>query len=83
MAMTVGEMTPISHVRRAIRTAEGELGAIDRMPKALKRRFPAEDELRRRAWTISPSWQFVLGVAFDGQRHEVTDRSSLESSILL
>ena len=35
MAMTVGEMTPISHVRRAIRSTEGQLGAIDRMLTAL------------------------------------------------
>jgi hypothetical protein len=49
MCMTEGEMTPISHVRRAIRTTEGDLGAIDRMLKALRRRFPAEEDVRRRA----------------------------------
>jgi hypothetical protein len=50
MAITNGAMTPISQVRRAIRTTEGDLGAIDRMLKALRGRFPdAEDDLRRRA----------------------------------
>jgi len=48
-AMTVGEMTPISHIQRAIRTTEGDLGAIDRMLKALRRRFPDQDNLRLRA----------------------------------
>jgi hypothetical protein len=48
-AMTIGEMTPISHVRCAIRTTEGQLGAIERMLKALRRRFPDQDDLRRRA----------------------------------
>lgn len=49
VCMTEGEMTPISHVRCAIRTTEGQLGVIDRMLKALLRRFPAEEDLRRRA----------------------------------
>ena len=49
MSMTVGAMTPISHVRRAIRTTEGELGAIDRMLKALRQRIPDPEDLRRRA----------------------------------
>src|SRR5262245_33932245 len=48
-AITVGEMTPVSHARCAIRTTERELGAIDRMLKALRRRFPDDDDLRRRA----------------------------------
>jgi hypothetical protein len=49
MCMTAGEMTSISDVRRAIRTAERDLGAIDRMLDALRRRFPDGDDLRRRA----------------------------------
>jgi hypothetical protein len=49
MCMTAGDMTSISDVRRAIRTAERDLGAIDRMLDALRRRFPDGDDLRRRA----------------------------------
>jgi hypothetical protein len=49
MCLTAGDMTPISEIRRAIRTAERDLGAIDRMLDALRRRFPDGDDLRRRA----------------------------------
>ena len=49
VCMTEGEMTPISHVRCASRATEGQLGVIDRMPKAILRRFPDEEDLRRRA----------------------------------
>jgi hypothetical protein len=47
--MTKRETTPISDVRRAIRVAEGELRAIDRMLDAIAARFSAEGDLRRQA----------------------------------
>lgn len=47
--MMTSEMTPISHVRRAIRGAEGQLRVIDRMMDALEGRFPEEGDIRRRA----------------------------------
>jgi hypothetical protein len=39
--MTNRETTPIGDLRRAIRVAEGELRAIDRMVDAIDARFPA------------------------------------------
>lgn len=47
--MTTDGMTPISHVRRAIRVAQGELRAIDRMLDAIEERFPEEGVIRRHA----------------------------------
>ncbi|HEX3546359.1 MAG TPA: hypothetical protein VHU62_07275 [Mycobacterium sp.] len=47
--MTTDEMTTISHVRRAIRVAEGELRVIDRMLDAIEARFPEEGVIRRHA----------------------------------
>ena len=47
--MTRGEMTAISHVRRAIRGVEADIHAIDRMAQALTRRFPDDADVKRRA----------------------------------
>lgn len=47
--MTLGALTPISHLRHAIRVSECDLRVIDRMVDALKGRFPEESDVRRRA----------------------------------
>ncbi|MDH6243631.1 hypothetical protein M2432_001266 [Mycobacterium sp. OTB74] len=49
MCTNGGELTSISQARVAISKTVGDLGAIDRMLRALGRRFPDEKELRRRA----------------------------------
>jgi hypothetical protein len=47
--MTRGETAKISHVRRAIRGVEAEIHTIDRMARALTRRFPQDADVNRRA----------------------------------
>jgi hypothetical protein len=43
-----GELTSISQARVATHKAEGDLGAIDRMLRALGRRFPDQEDVGSR-----------------------------------